>query len=218
MTNGKSRTLDGYVRVSDVADREGESYISESVQEEKIRGWIKLNDHKLGEIFTDTNISGGVLERPGLDEALGRIRGGRVRGDRRLQHVSLQPQPGEHGQADPAPQRAGRGPRGYQFQEQFDLSTWQGRMVFNILQSIAEGEREGRRELGRVAEEGRRAWRSPESSPLRLSQARSAEPHPDYGKLEPDPRNRPDRHRDLRAAGGRPELVADPQVAHVDRC
>jgi hypothetical protein len=38
--------LDGYIRVSKVAGREGDSYISPKVQREKIEGWAKLRWYK----------------------------------------------------------------------------------------------------------------------------------------------------------------------------
>lgn len=66
--------LDGYIRVSHVGGREGESFISPEVQREKIAGWAKLRGVTIAAWHTDLDQSGGKLERPGLDKALGRIR------------------------------------------------------------------------------------------------------------------------------------------------
>jgi hypothetical protein len=38
------KRMDGYVRVSRVAGREGPGYISPSVQREQIEGWAKLRE------------------------------------------------------------------------------------------------------------------------------------------------------------------------------
>jgi DNA invertase Pin-like site-specific DNA recombinase len=51
--------LDGYIRVSRVGGREGESFISPKVQRQKIEAWAKLHDVVLGEIVEELDISGG---------------------------------------------------------------------------------------------------------------------------------------------------------------
>ena len=45
--------MDGYVRVSRVAGRKGDSYISPKVQRDKITGWAKLHDVELGEVVVE---------------------------------------------------------------------------------------------------------------------------------------------------------------------
>jgi DNA invertase Pin-like site-specific DNA recombinase len=67
------RPLDGYIRVSRVGGREGDSFISPDVQRETIQRWADLRGVQIGEWFTDLDQSGGKLKRPGLDEALERI-------------------------------------------------------------------------------------------------------------------------------------------------
>ena len=62
--------MDGYVRVSRVAGREGESYISPKVQREKITGWAKLHDVKLGEVVVEEDVSGA---KPVDDRKLGAL-------------------------------------------------------------------------------------------------------------------------------------------------
>src|SRR3954452_15777574 len=72
--------LDGYVRVSRVGGREGESFISPAVQREQIKRWASLRGVAIGKWHTDLDVSGGKLERPGLDAAMARIRAGKTGG------------------------------------------------------------------------------------------------------------------------------------------
>jgi site-specific DNA recombinase len=72
--------LDGYIRVSRVAGREGDSFISPQTQREKIAQWAKLRDVEIAEWHTDLDESGGVLKRPGLDALMARIRSGKTDG------------------------------------------------------------------------------------------------------------------------------------------
>jgi DNA invertase Pin-like site-specific DNA recombinase len=62
--------MDGYVRVSRVAGRRGESYISPKVQRDKITGWAKLHDADLGEIVVEEDVSGA---KPVDERELGRL-------------------------------------------------------------------------------------------------------------------------------------------------
>ncbi len=62
--------MDGYVRVSRVAGRKGESYISPKVQREKITGWARLHDVELGEIVIEEDVSGA---KPVDDRELGAL-------------------------------------------------------------------------------------------------------------------------------------------------
>lgn len=72
--------LDGYIRVSRVRGREGDSFISPSVQREQISGWARLRGVEIAEWHTDLDETGGKLERPGLDDALRRIESGETGG------------------------------------------------------------------------------------------------------------------------------------------
>jgi DNA invertase Pin-like site-specific DNA recombinase len=72
--------LDGYVRVSQVAGRGGESFISPAVQREQIEGWIGLHGHTVGRIFEELDESGARADRPMLMEALARAEGGASQG------------------------------------------------------------------------------------------------------------------------------------------
>jgi DNA invertase Pin-like site-specific DNA recombinase len=72
--------LDGYVRLSRIAGRGGDSFISPEVQEREIRTWAKLRGVEIAEIHRDLDQSGGVLARPGLDALLERVRTGKTGG------------------------------------------------------------------------------------------------------------------------------------------
>ena len=73
--------MDGYIRVSRVAGRTGESYISPKVQRDKITGWAKLHEVKLGEVVVEEDVSGAkpVDERE-LGRLLGRVEAGESQG------------------------------------------------------------------------------------------------------------------------------------------
>lgn len=66
--------LCGYIRVSSVSGREGDSYISPSVQRDSIKGYALELDGEIGEWFTDEDFTGGDTDRPAFQEALTRIR------------------------------------------------------------------------------------------------------------------------------------------------
>src|SRR6266540_6572951 len=73
--------MDGYVRVSRVAGRKGESYISPKVQREKISGWAKLQDVEVGEIVVEEDVSGAKpVDNRELGRLLRRVEAGESRG------------------------------------------------------------------------------------------------------------------------------------------
>jgi site-specific DNA recombinase len=72
--------LDGYVRVSRTGKREGDSFISPSVQREQIERWAHLRGVEIAAWHEDLDQSGGKLSRPGLDAMLTRIRNGETGG------------------------------------------------------------------------------------------------------------------------------------------
>lgn len=71
-----SAPLDIYVRVSDVRGRGGDSFISPKDQEERCRALARARGYKVGEVFTDLDVSGGKMQRPELDRAIARIEEG----------------------------------------------------------------------------------------------------------------------------------------------
>jgi site-specific DNA recombinase len=68
----KSRTADGYIRVSRRGGREGESFISPDVQRKKIADWAALHDVEILAWWEEIDQSGAKLERPLFQEALAR--------------------------------------------------------------------------------------------------------------------------------------------------
>ncbi|WP_028061200.1 recombinase family protein [Candidatus Solirubrobacter pratensis] len=72
--------LDGYIRVSRVGGREGDSFISPDVQREQIASWAKLRGVEIAAWQTDLDQSGGKLSRPGLDAIMSRVRSGETGG------------------------------------------------------------------------------------------------------------------------------------------
>lgn len=72
--------IDGYVRVSQVAGRSGERFISPDVQREQIEGWAKLHGHLVGRIFEELDQSGARRDRPLFLEAIGRVEQGESNG------------------------------------------------------------------------------------------------------------------------------------------
>jgi DNA invertase Pin-like site-specific DNA recombinase len=72
--------LDGYVRVSQVAGRSGESFISPSLQREQIEGWANLHGARIARVFEELDQSGARADRPMLMEALTRVERGESEG------------------------------------------------------------------------------------------------------------------------------------------
>jgi len=70
------RTADGYVRVSKVAGRSGESFISPDEQRSAIEAWARSSKTEILEWHEDLDQSGGTLERPAFTAALERCRAG----------------------------------------------------------------------------------------------------------------------------------------------
>ena len=62
--------LDAYIRVSQVGDREGDSYRSPDQQISAIRAWAEANGVHVGEVVKDENVSGGKAVK---DRKLGRL-------------------------------------------------------------------------------------------------------------------------------------------------
>lgn len=80
MTNAKPSRMSGYIRVSRVAGRAGESFISPDVQRDQIEGWAKLRGVEIVSWHEDLDQSGGKLDRPGLNAVLEQIESGQTDG------------------------------------------------------------------------------------------------------------------------------------------
>ena len=68
----------GYVRVSRVNGREGDSYISKDVQREKIEALAKLHDVEIVDWYVDEDRSGKDWERPGFLAMIDDVESGRA--------------------------------------------------------------------------------------------------------------------------------------------
>ena len=71
-----ARLAIGYVRVS--THEQAQDGVSLDVQRDKLRAYCKVQDIRLVDIKTDEGISGGTMERPGLQAALRMLETGKV--------------------------------------------------------------------------------------------------------------------------------------------
>src|SRR4051794_37484529 len=71
--------LGGYVRVSKVGDRGGDSF-SPDVQERAIREWAARNGREVVVQQHELNVSGGTMDRPVFNKIMERIRSGQSGG------------------------------------------------------------------------------------------------------------------------------------------
>lgn len=71
-----SLPLDGCIRVSHVGGRTGDRFQSPATQRDAIEGWAKAHGVTIGMIHEDLDVSGGTMDRPGMNLALARVRDG----------------------------------------------------------------------------------------------------------------------------------------------
>lgn len=72
--------FDGYVRVSRVGGRSGESFISPDEQERAFRGWAAMRGETILAVHVDLDQSGGKMDRPALEDAIQRVERGESSG------------------------------------------------------------------------------------------------------------------------------------------
>lgn len=70
----------GYIRVSRVGGREGDSFISPDVQRERIVAYATAHGHTIIDTITDLDESGGNIDRRGFQNALARCEAGEANG------------------------------------------------------------------------------------------------------------------------------------------
>lgn len=73
-------TLDGYLRVSRVGGRSGDSFISPILQRKQIARWAEAQGHEGVAWHDDLDQSGGTIRRPGFQAMLARIEAGETDG------------------------------------------------------------------------------------------------------------------------------------------
>ena len=78
--SARPSSVDGYVRVSRVAGREGESFISPDVQRKKIETWSELHGVRIAQWWEELDQSGRRRDRPMFQEALRRCEAGETGG------------------------------------------------------------------------------------------------------------------------------------------
>ena len=74
------QVLDAYIRVSKVAGRAGESFISPAVQRERIEAWARLQGTPLVWHEPELDVSGGRMDRPIFEQIMARVRAGETGG------------------------------------------------------------------------------------------------------------------------------------------
>jgi DNA invertase Pin-like site-specific DNA recombinase len=132
--------LDGYVRVSQIAGRGGERFISPGVQRDQIRSWAKANNAQIGEVFEELDQSGARSDRPLLLTALERVERGESQGIvvAKLDRFGRSLVDG----LSKIDRIVAAGGVFVSVQDGLDLSTPTGRLVLRIMFSMAEWELE----------------------------------------------------------------------------
>jgi len=74
------KTADGYIRVSRVAGREGDSFISPDIQRKKISAWAELHEVEIVQWWEELDMSGADRTRPMFQLALERCERGETGG------------------------------------------------------------------------------------------------------------------------------------------
>jgi DNA invertase Pin-like site-specific DNA recombinase len=147
MMNSKERVKAiGYVRVS--TEQQANDGVSLQAQREKVEGFARLYDYELVAVIEDAGASAKTLDRDGLQDALGRLESGEASAlivaklDRLTRSV-----------ADLATLIEGHFSRFalVSVGEQIDTSTAAGRLVLNVLMSVAQWEREAISERTKTA-------------------------------------------------------------------
>jgi site-specific DNA recombinase len=142
--------LDGYIRVSKVGGREGESFQSPQQQRDQIATWATARGFEIAAVHEDLDLSGGTLDRPGLQAVLNRVETGLTDGVvvaklDRLGRSLL-------GVLTTVERVQAAGGVVVSVADGFDLSTTSGRLIMRVLASFAEFERERLAEGFRAAE------------------------------------------------------------------
>lgn len=176
--------LDAYIRVSRVAGREGDSFISPASQREKIGKFADLHEHRVVRWHEDLDQPGSKASRPGFQAALARVEAGETDGvvvaklDRFARSVA---------DAAVAIRRLrDAGGQLVSVEDNFDSSTPMGRFAVNMILALAELELERIRESWSTAQEHavRRGVHISSRCPTgyRRREDRRLEPHPKHAK------------------------------------
>jgi len=144
------KVMDGYIRVSRVAGREGERYISPTVQREKVEGWARLHDVALAEIVVEEDVSGArPVDQRELGRLLERVESGVSGGLVTMNLKRFGRDTLETLQAAKRIKEAGG--RLVTVEDGVDSSQAAGKLVITMLAALAEQELDARREGWRAA-------------------------------------------------------------------
>lgn len=174
--------MDGYIRVSRVAGRAGDSFISPDVQREQIAAWAKLRGVTIAAWHEDLDQSGGSIDRPAFRAALERVDRGETGGlvvakiDRFARSLS--------GALEAIHRLEASGAEFVSVADGIDPSTPAGKMLHRLLLVLAEFELDRVRENWRVARERAVARGVHIASRVPTGYVRGAsrrlEPHPQF--------------------------------------
>lgn len=130
----------GYIRVS--TEEQASDGVSLAAQREKLTAYAKLYDLELIEIIEDAGQSGKTLNRPGLQRALSVIRSGKAAGllIAKLDRLSRSVVDWNTLIDGYFGERAGK--QLFSVADSIDTRTAAGRLVLNVLMSVAQWERE----------------------------------------------------------------------------
>ncbi len=130
----------GYIRVS--TEEQASDGVSLATQREKLNGYAKLYDLELVEIIEDAGQSGKTLDRPGLQKALSMIRSGKAAGlvIAKLDRLSRSVVDWNTLIDGYFGEKAGK--QIFSVADSIDTRTAAGRLVLNVLMSVAQWERE----------------------------------------------------------------------------
>jgi DNA invertase Pin-like site-specific DNA recombinase len=130
--------LDGYVRVSQVRGRGGESFISPASQRDRITAWAAAYGHQLVAMHEELDESGARADRPKLTKAIERVEGGHTDGIAVAKLDRFGRTLVDGVQLIDRIQKAGG--TFASVADGFDISTDTGRLVLRIMLSLAEFE------------------------------------------------------------------------------
>lgn len=141
--------FDAYVRVSRVGGRSGESFISPELQRRAIEIWAAANHHDIVAWHEELDESAGKLERPKLQEALARAARQETQGIVAAKLDRLTRSVADLGRLLEAAKRDGWNLVALDLG--LDLHSPNGKLVANVLGTVAEWELDQRRETWRLA-------------------------------------------------------------------